>query len=103
MRFGSHRLFYKSPFFISSMKRKGGFFGTLVLLLLLVALGFSIYYLYQYWTREPVDLQIVPSQPVTVVENNVPSKQFYPRMRYQERVITYSIANSCSSDRVNSM
>ncbi len=62
--------------------------------------------MYIYWPREPVDLQIVPDntgQNNVAVENNLPSKQFYQNMRYQDRIITYSIASSCSSDRVSEM
>ncbi len=85
------------------MNKRGGFFWGFFLFVLLAALGVSLYYLYIYWPREPVDLQIVPGNSGTnvVVENNLPSKQFYQNMRYQDKLITYSIANSCSSDRIS--
>ena len=86
------------------MNRKGGFFSNFLLVLLLVALGVALYYLYQYWPREPVSLDRVSiDEPSTPVENSVPSKQFYERMRYADRVITYSIASSCSSARAQDM
>jgi len=88
------------------MNKKGGFFWGLFLFVLLVALGVSVYYLYIFWPREPVDLQIVPdtsNQGNTAVENELPSKQFYQNMRYQDKRITYSIAGSCSSDRISEM
>ena len=85
------------------MDKKGGFFGNLLLILLLAVLGVSIYYLYQFWPREPVDLQTVHTDELVIVQNDVPSRQFYERMRYQTRLITYSIAGSCSPDRVSSM
>ena len=86
------------------MFRKGGFFSAIVLVLLFAALGVSLYYLYQFWPREPVDFEEFNSNDdAPLIENSVPSKQFYPRMRYQDRIITYSIASSCSADRVASM
>ncbi len=88
------------------MNKRGGFFYVFFLIILLGALVFSAYYLYIYWPREPVDLQIVPDnylQNKTLIENNLPSKQFYHKMRYSDRVITYSIADSCTSDRASAM
>lgn len=86
------------------MKRDGGFFGTVVLIILFAVLGVSLYYLYQYWPREPVDFEGFEFTDTTpLVANAVPSKQFYLRMRYPDREITYSIASSCSSERVASM
>ena len=85
------------------MNKKGGIFGSILLILLLAVLGVSIYYLYQFWPREPVDLQNVRTDEPAIVQNDVPSAQFYQRMRYQDRFITYSIADSCSPDRVSSM
>lgn len=86
------------------MFRKGGFFANFVLILLVIALCFAIYYLYQFWPREPVELNRVSiDEPTTIVLNGIPSKQFYQRMRYSDRVISYSIASSCLTDRVSSM
>ncbi len=88
------------------MDKNGGFFYVFFLIILLITLLVSAYYLYIYWPREPVDLQIIPDnylQNMTLVENNLPSKQFYHNMRYQEKTITYSIADSCASDRASEM
>ena len=86
------------------MFKKGGFFANFVLLLLFAALGVAGYYLYQLWPREPVALDIVSiDSPSPIVLNDVPSKQFYSRMRYPDKTISYSIASSCSSERVSSM
>lgn len=85
------------------MNKKAGFFGNLFLVVLLVGLAVSFYYLYQFWPSEPVDLQVVQDEPVVVVNNAVPSKQFYEHMRYSDRIITYNIASSCSNDRFLSM
>lgn len=85
------------------MQRKGGFFYGFFLISLLVALGFSAYYLYQFWPREPVNLHAVSNESNVVVQNDLPSKQFYQRMRYQDRIISYSISDSCATERVSAM
>ncbi|MGV8142082.1 MAG: matrixin family metalloprotease [Candidatus Pacearchaeota archaeon] len=86
------------------MYKKGGFFANFVLIILFVGLAVASWYLYQVWPREPVTfdrINIDGADPIVL--NDVASKQFYPRMRYADRTITYSIASSCSSDRVSSM
>ncbi len=88
------------------MNKRGVFFYIFFLIVLLATLLIATYYLYIYWPRQPVDLQIVPDdslQNKPLVENNLPSKQFYHSMRYQDRAITYSIADSCAGDRVSEM
>ena len=86
------------------MNKKGGGFANFILFLLLVALGIASWYLYQFWPREPITLdRVVVDEPSTIVLNDVPSKQFYARMRYADKSISYSIASSCSSERADSM
>ena len=86
------------------MNIKGGFIANLILFLLFVALGVASFYLYELWPREPITLDRVNiDAPEPIVLNDVPSKQFYSRMRYADRTITYSIASSCSQERVDSM
>ncbi len=86
------------------MNKIGGFFANFVLFLLFVALGVAGYYLYEMWPREPIALdRLNIDEPSITVLNDIPSKQFYPRMRYADKIISYSIASSCSEERVDSM
>jgi hypothetical protein len=84
------------------MFKKGGFFSVLFLIILIAGLIYACYYLYQYWPREPVTLEVIGDKPVSV-QNGVPSKQFYERMRYTDKKISYFLANSCSSTSKNNM
>ncbi len=86
------------------MDKNGGFFSVLFLMILLVSLCYSGYYLYQYWPREPVTLNRISVDEQTInIENNIPSKQFYERMRYSDKIISYFIASSCSSKNSESI
>ncbi len=86
------------------MNNRGGFFSVLFLIILLAGLCYSGYYLYEFWPREAITLDRVNiDEPTNIVLNDVPSKQFYARMRYSDKSISYSIAPSCSSERSNSM
>ena len=73
---------------------------TILLILLLGALAFSGYLLYQNLPREPVAL--VPS---SQINNNFPvgsfnsSIQFYPRMRFKQSMITYGFESACTSEK----
>lgn len=83
---------------------RGGFFSVLFIVILLGGLAYSSYYLYQYWPREPVNFNRVSvSEPKVNVVNDVPSKQFYERMRYADKKIPYFISSSCTSERANAM
>ena len=85
------------------MDRKGCFLSNFILFLLFVALGVVSWQLYQFWPREPIALDRVNIDAPTNVLNDIPSKQFYSRMRYSDKVISYFISSSCSSERTNSM
>ncbi|MEK6811791.1 MAG: CARDB domain-containing protein [Nanoarchaeota archaeon] len=86
------------------MNKKGGFFSNFILLLLFVALGFSAYYLYQYYPRESIPFNNFNLEESTVnITNDLPSKQFYSRMRYSDRIINYHISESCSEKKASSM
>jgi hypothetical protein len=80
-----------------------GWFGTLFLILAIIGLGVSSYYLYQYWPREPIVYNRVDVPEVIVDTPTLPSKQFYTNMRYADKRISYTIADSCDASRRNSM
>src|SRR3989344_1143627 len=86
------------------MNKKGGFFSNFILLILFIALGFSAYYLYQYFPRETVPFNNfnLEENPINIT-NDLPSKQFYTRMRYSDRTINYHISESCSEEKAKSM
>jgi len=86
------------------MKKIGGLFGDFILIVLFVVLGVCGYYIYQNYPREPIafnNFNLEQNQPI--VENSLPSKQFYERMRYSDRIITYHISESCSEQKASSM
>lgn len=84
--------------------KKGSFFSNFILLLLFVAIGFCASYLYQYFPRETVPFNNFQLEETPInVTNDLPSKQFYPRMRYQDRIINYYISDSCSQEKTKSM
>ncbi|MEK6909396.1 MAG: CARDB domain-containing protein [Nanoarchaeota archaeon] len=82
------------------MNKNGGFLGTLFLILSLVAVGYSAYYLYQNIPRESINLVNTNSQQITTT-NTIPSKQFYDNMRYSDRTINYHISESCPENKAN--
>ena len=86
------------------MNKKAGFISNFILILLLTALGFSIYYLFQYYQTTPIAFKNFTIGDDNIeVNNSISSKQFYPRMRYQDRIINYYISPSCSPEKTDSM
>lgn len=84
------------------MNKKAGFFSGLFILILLAILGYSGYYLYENFPREQIQLKNINIPEITV-ENSVPSKQFYERMRYADRTINYYISETCSENKTDYM
>ncbi len=85
------------------MNRKAGFFSGFILILLIVALVFSGYYIYQNFPRESIPFKSFNLEETNITDNTLPSKQFYLRMRYQDKVINYNIADTCSTEKATSM
>ena len=90
------------------MKKTGGVFANIMLLILLILLAGASYFLYLNWPRTPIALQQTNTQG-SVHASDLPanyssvSKQFYPNMRYTDRHISYSISSVCDDSRKSSM
>ena len=86
------------------MNKKASFFSGFILFLLLLILGFCGYYIYENFPNKPISFNTFSLENKTeIVENNLPSKQFYPRMRYVDKAIKYHISESCTLEKENSM
>lgn len=80
------------------MNRKADFFNGLLIILLLGAISYGGYYLYQNVPRETIQLKGFTT-PEIIVTNTLPSKQFYQNMRYSDRTINYYISDSCPESK----
>lgn len=84
------------------MNKRASAINTIIIILLLGVIGFSAYYLYQNMPGDPINLKtLITKQPL--VNNSIPSKQFYDRMRYPDRKISYYISESCPKTKYNYM
>jgi hypothetical protein len=84
------------------MNKKANFLSILFIMILLVAISYSSYYLYQNFPRETIQL-ISQNTPEIKVTNTIPSKQFYINMRYSDRIINYHISESCPKSKSDAM
>lgn len=86
------------------MNKVGGFFSGFFLFLLILILGLCGYYIYENFPNKPTNFNTFSLENNTpLVENNLPSKQFYKRMRYADGIIDYHISESCTLEKENSM
>ena len=84
------------------MNKKGDFFSALFVLILLVAIGYGGYYLYQNFPRDTI--QLITQDKIEIrVNNTLPSKQFYENMRYADKIISYHISSSCPESKSSKM
>ena len=85
------------------MDKKGSFLGVLFLVVLIVAFGFSLYFLYLSFPGDPKDLVEITTQ--NDQDNLRPqieyasSEQFYENMRFRDRKITYKVEAACSNEK----
>ncbi len=88
------------------MNKKGSVFGTIILIILLTLLAGSIYFVYLNWPKEPVSIPVIKSSFQKTngqTDYNSVSKQFYPNMRYKDKIISYSISSSCDGKKKTSV
>ncbi len=71
---------------------------SFILLILFMALGFSLYLLWLNWPTETVLYKPVTTESFQPKQVSVTS-QFYPGMRYQSRMISYSVEPTCSEKK----
>jgi hypothetical protein len=88
--------------------KKGSVLSVLLLVLLVASLAFLGYLIYLNVPGTPLILQskhVYTSQPPLVPQlgNGSESKQFYLRMRFPDRTITYSIDPTCSAEKRSEM
>jgi len=87
--------------------RKGSAMLVLLILLLLASLAFLGYLMYINVPGKP--LPLISNKTFTEQQNNIDttnfsqSKQFYPRMRFTDRVISYGIDPACSAEKKSQM
>jgi len=77
------------------------FWRSLLLIVLIIALAFSSYYLYisiQQFNAEPINF--IPQEAEQNSGNLSSSLQFYPNMRFASKDISYNISSSCDSEKV---
>ena len=76
------------------INRQGGAAGVALIILLIILLGVSLYFLYLNLPTNPVALKIINSvgQDVIPIEPNYSSSgQFYENMRFPQKEISYNI------------
>ncbi len=79
------------------MHKKGSFFGVLLLFILLVALGFSLYFLIESFPTDPVAFRRVNPFGQSETIEYATSDQFYENMRFPTRDIGYRVESQCGS------
>ncbi len=71
---------------------------TLAIFFLLIGAGFGIYIMFEEINKETVNFKPVAHESIKV-ENIQKAVQFYPKMRYVNSTISYSIDSSCSVEK----
>lgn len=72
----------------------------IIVLILLIGLGAAIYFLYLNFPGKPIELELAEqTKPKTPQKTYNSSVQFYQRMRFSERLITYGFDPVCDEKR----
>jgi len=82
------------------MKKRGQVLLIMALILLIVALAFLSFLLYQYLPGKPESLTAI-YEPAEIETGNLSYevRQFYPNMKFNHNEITYKIGKTCSEEK----
>ena len=69
-------------------------FETVLLIIMIGALLLGVYLLMDFWNKKTVDFQSFNAELTANLSDK--TNQFYPNMRYPDKLITYSIGGSCT-------